>query len=115
MKEMNSDNGILAVVVDDTGKEILHGLVHDEKLDKSTDKQERIALYITSQNSGPDKPIASGGFAIVTSWWTEKGEYIALVHRFRPDEMKPVKAGETPNARVIKPKQPNKPYGKQRE
>jgi hypothetical protein len=47
VKEMNSDNGILALVLDDTAKEILHSIVHDEKLDKSTDKQERIALYIT--------------------------------------------------------------------
>ena len=100
VKEMNSPKGIVALVYDDKGKEILHGLYHDEKLDRSTDKQERLALYVTSQNSGPGKQIASGGFFIETSRWMGD-QYVAFIHCARPDEMKPVKASESPDATRI--------------
>ena len=57
----------------------------------------RAALAVTSQNSGPNMPIASGVF-VITRDTLSSGIYEATVHRARPDEVTLVAPPQTPSA-----------------
>src|SRR5262249_20393903 len=87
----DSPNGlIIDVDVSDSGERLFSAITDSIALNGDVFVGRMVALMVTSQNSGPRQPIASGAFLIMRDKLFSDHTYIARVHRACPDEMQPV-------------------------
>jgi hypothetical protein len=84
----DTPDGLVVLVHErDSGKQVLSKITNGLALNGNLDAGRKAALTVTSQNSGPNLPVASGAF-IVKSDKLIGGVYEATVHRMRPDEIR---------------------------
>jgi hypothetical protein len=83
----DTPDGLVVLVHErDSGKQVLSKITNSLALNGNLDAGRKAALTVTSQNSGPNLPVASGAF-IVKSDKLIGDVYEATVHRMRPDEI----------------------------
>jgi len=83
----DTPDGLVVLVHErDSGKQVLSKITNSLALNGNLDAGRKAALAVTSQNLGPNPPVASGAF-IVKSDKLIGGVYEATVHRTRPDEI----------------------------
>jgi hypothetical protein len=73
----------------DSGRLLLDKVTESISFNGDLDKGRKVALGVTSQNSGPNMLIASGGFVIISDK-LNGAIYEAVVHRARPEEIRRV-------------------------
>lgn len=79
-----------------SGRLLFNKVINSVALKGDLNVARRAALAVTSQNSGPKMPIASGVF-LITRDTLSSGIYKATVHRARPDEVRLVAPPQTPS------------------
>jgi TPR repeat protein len=91
----DSPNGLIIDVDErDSGERLFSTITDAIALNGDANNGRKVALSVTSQNSGPKQPIASSVFLIVNDKLFDDHTYIARVHRARFEEIKPATPDE---------------------